>query len=343
MSFTEKSHLTKLPNTKPSDRPPRFTESSKRGLVLIPLYDGYHTRNEVDRGLGISAIWARRSWMLLSDAAKYGIEVKFYVENRIAGSVMSLFQRNGICGDDIIWFDGDQIEGASPKDGAYSTYGAKKLMLCMDDRFVDYEWVFCVDADLFVVSPSGEKLPFFEGFFGMMWGKPYLPAFWYARMLTNEQGHSPREFGYYRDADGGTTDASIEAFEERVDALLGSSEVTKRLKNDLQFLTVSGVITAFPARHFMSIRPDDSEFFVKGAEAVASGELPFVLWSMATGESLHDLTPLPFPMLSVATGMPVDHYESFVEASESGNPFLLHYATSPIDKIWAEGIGVLCE
>ena len=296
--------------------------------------------DELESGLGIAAAWAHKTWLENTDAADYGIEVKFYAEEKIAGKIIPTFQRNGIHGDDVIWFDGERIEGALGINGRYSTFGGKKLMLCTDKRFTDYEWIFCVDADMFVMSRSGATLPFFEKFFGLMCGEPMLPAFWYARRLDNNPDHSPIHFGYYRDAIGQTTPESIAGFEERVTALMGSDKIVKALRADDYFLNCSGVITAFPAKHFMAERWDDCQFFNRAAREVTSGELPFVLWAMNDeANTLHDLTALPFPMITLAEGMPVDWYQTFIEAKD--DPFLLHYASTPTDAIWLEGINAI--
>lgn len=333
-----KSHFSLLRNLDEWNRPNQVENPRKHGLVLIPLYDGYYLLDEVLNGLGIAGIWARKTWLELSDAREHGIEVKFYVENRVAPTMIKIFQENGICGDDIIWFDADHIEGALERDGQHSTFGAKKLAICTDNRFADYDWVFIVDADLFVMSRNKGTLPFFCEFFKLMWGKPYRPAFWYARMLSNQPGHSPETFGYYRGIDGNTTPESMADFEERVMMLTGSGDVVDRFKSDDHFLTCSGCITAFPAKHFQSERQHDCQFFVAAAREVTSGELPFVIWSMMTNEKLYDLTALPFPLLSVGLGMPPEWYQELLDVKDK--PFMMHYASSPVDKFWLEGMGI---
>ena len=322
-----KSFFQILPDLNGEDRPERIKNPSTRGLVLIPLYDGHYSNDQVTHGLAQAAAWARRSWSLYSDASDYGIDIKLYVENRIAGQISNILQTNGLFGDRVIWFDGDHIEGALKKHGRYSTFGAKKLMMLTDSRLADYDWIFCVDSDLFVMNyDRNERLPFFSEFFKL--ADPKSPAFWYARYLTNVPDHSPVTFNYYRNADNHTTPESIAAFEKRVEPLVGR-EILTALRDGKMFLTCSGCITAFPAKHFMSECYDECEYLVALARATASGEIPFILWSMQ-GNPLTDLTPLPFPMLAVADGMPVDFYESFLEATNVGRPFLLHYASSPV-------------
>ena len=95
--------------------------------------------------------------MSFTDAIDYGIEVKFYVDERVRDAAMPILERNFIREDDVIFHD-----NARQFDVTYPTTAIQKAASYTDDRFADYDWIFDVDTDIFVMSPNRKKLPFFR-------------------------------------------------------------------------------------------------------------------------------------------------------------------------------------
>ena len=169
----EKAHLHRLPNFEPNEVPPKIESPSKSGLVIIPLFAG-QPKSDGSPGYSgaefcglISALWARRSWLLNSDAINYGIDVKIYMEKhfRQSEAIMSILTQNRVGEENILWFDGSALEGAIPVKGGYLSLWAKKCALYTDRQLQEYDWIFEADSDLFIVKHGDTCLPFFREFF----------------------------------------------------------------------------------------------------------------------------------------------------------------------------------
>ena len=108
---SHKIHLSKLPDIDLSQIPPRPSRISKRGIVLLPLFEGHPGMDIVKNHAAISACWAWRTWRLFTDANDYGIEIKFYIEEKVRDSAMPILERNFIEEEDIIWHqNGERLE-----------------------------------------------------------------------------------------------------------------------------------------------------------------------------------------------------------------------------------------
>lgn len=345
MSILHKSHLANLPDLKPFQVPPRPESISKRGLVLIPIFDGETLVDNVAHHVAISAVWGRRCWMLYTDANHYGIEVKFYVEACARDRALPILERNFVEERDIIWFDGSHLEGALLSEEGYATFGAKKTAIFTDDRLRDYDWVFEVDSDIFPMSWIGAKTAFFQIFFENCnehaiatlfasvsdEGPPYLTAV---------------DLGWCRGFDGSTTDETIADWKRRFDETIGDKEMLEKFMSPEVFTTSyhSGIM-ALPAKHFMSERREACEFFIRMARSMAGTEAMLAIWK-AMGNEIIDVTSFYLPIVLIHSELHLSAIEHIRYLYQQGKYAIIHYANPchnfpEIHSIWQEGIGAI--
>ena len=150
-----KAHLYRLPNV---NKPiPSYPGESKDGVVIFPMFLTDPKDTSIEHHIVRSACWARRSWILFSDAISLDIGFKFYVEMKVRERVIPILKENDIdVKKDVLYFDGSLFEQNEP------VHLGKKLAFVYDDQFSDYTWVWQMDSDNFLASPSREKFPFFE-------------------------------------------------------------------------------------------------------------------------------------------------------------------------------------
>ena len=348
MNISHKMHLANLPNLTQSQVPPRPEKVSKRALVLIPIFNGEPLVDNVSHHVAMSAVWARRSWMLHSDANHYGIEVKFYVEECVRDRALPILERNFVEEGDIIYFDGSQMEGALPSGDGFATFGAKKTAIYTDDRFRDYDWIFDVDSDIFAVSWSDRKVWFFEHFFencrfrseNSDASEKYTQGTFFA---SKPEGGPPYatavDLGWCRGANGSTTDASIADWKRRFETIVDRQILERFMSPDIFMTTYHGGLTAFPAKHFMRERREDCEFLVDTARVMAGTEATLAIWR-AKGNAIFDMSEF-FPMVLLHSDFDVDALIELKNLYKVKGRLLFHYSHPGIDLFWREGIGAL--
>ena len=329
-----KRHLSGLPNLREDQVPQRTTKASKKGLVLLPLYRGT-SQNDVAHHAAICAVWARRTWMLYSDANDLGIEVKFYVENKVRDDAMPVFEKNFVDEKrDIIYFEGEKLEGIlQQRNGDYSTFGAKKFASYSDYRFQDYDWTFDVDSDIFVWSQNGQKLPFFKRFFATT--PDNMIGAWWLRDV-----YDPVPLNWCRGPYGNSTEASIADWKERFEAFAGREMLHKYCSPHRSFINCHSGITSFPAKHFMTRRRADCEWLISAARMLACSEGALSLWH-SKGNPIFDMEDVCSHVVHHNRFSP-DELRNFWERVED-KPFLFHYANPGIDYAWRKAIGILGE
>lgn len=343
--ISDKAHLWRLPNMNSSEIPLRLQRPSKRGLVLIPLFEARPYFDDVERYCVISACWARRSWIVNSDAYDFGVEVKFYVERKVKDQVEQVFGANGILESDIIWFDGDSLEGALPVQGGYATFGAKEGAIYSDTRFADYEWVFIVDSDLFVVTTCERhkpewRLKFFQTFFEIC-KEPIIGALWIGDKPDNPPYRVATENNWCRDGDGNTTPKSLDHWKDRIGKFVGEDILNIYLSPDHWYAEPQGGLTAYPSKHFQRHRRRDVDFLTQASYLSASSELPLSLWH-AEGNPLFSVQrDQGIPVLMCDRSFSTETTRMLDIFSRNTIPFLLHYASTSIEQFWREGIGAL--
>lgn len=363
----DKAHLWRLPDMEYA--PPRVESPSKRAIVLIPLFESKPWHDGIVHHNGIGAIWARQSWLRFTDALDLGIEIKFYVEQKMLSEAAQIFRDNYVDDRDILIFDGTPFdERAWLCDNLGSFTGeAKKCSMFTNPDLADYEWVFMVDSDVFVVSSKENNLYFFRQFFDTM------PRDGLVSLVTtsNEYWHDnpPHQTaitdGWCRTASHTRSDAGNEAFESKCADFFGDEMVDVHhcivhpksvrtwhddrvkltdlyFKTDYWYLNCQNGLMAFPAKEFMSNRWEDCQWLTDASHILLSDEFVFSVWH-SRGKHLYEMrhhTDIESVMLTIfsGSGADIERYRSFIH---DGTPFLFHYGSPLIEKTWREGIGAL--
>ena len=337
-----KAHLHRLPDMRVHEVPPKIEMPSKAGLVIIPLFagkpksDGSPGYSGCEFGGCMPALWARRSWLLNSDAMDYGIEVKLYMEKHFRQSkdIMSILEQNRARDEDIIWFDGSILEGAIPVKGGYSSAWAKKCALYTDRQLQEYDWIFEADSDLFIMKNGDTCFPFFHEFF-----KKRLSYNLMSFSIDTKPENPP-----YKTAERllRVKMSGFEAWKEDFELLLGQDMLDRYCNPDRWFMVPHNPLHIFPAKHFMRDRWVDCEFLIKVARIMLSDEQTLSVWH-SMGNDMYDLRELldNCPMISLAIpnkGILVDKIQTL---SNDGIPYLLHFGASTLEAVWRRGIGAL--
>ena len=332
-----KVHLSKLPDIDRSQMPPRPSRTSKRGIVLLPLFEGHPGRDIVNGHAAISACWAWRTWRLFTDVDEYGIAVKFYIEEKVRDSAMPILERNFVEEQDIIWHqNGELLErGPVPIHASKGhTGGSKKVASYLDERFIDYDWIFDVDGDIFIMSPNGEKLPFFCAFFDNC-EEDEISVSW-----TTEHYETPFDLHWCRHMN----DKQLKTWRDRAEELTSREIVESYFDPEQLILCCNGGIVAVPTKHFMAHRRWDLEFIVKASQRFADQEVALSFYH-ALGNPLFEIFPL-IKTDNFSDRRPRD-YKGLKKKYLESDPFLLHYystqPTSHQQECWNmfyQGIGV---
>lgn len=329
----DKIHLAQLPDMDVSQIPPRLEDSSTRGLVLLPIFLGFPNflpdRDDAAHHVTRSAIWARRSWLMNTDALDYGIAVKFYVEEHVRDSAAPIFEKNFVDEADILWFDGSQLEGTL---GSGMTHGIKKCSSYNDDRFRDYDWIFDVDSDVFVISPDGEKYPFFRNFFNNC-PENTVGACYVRSPIYQSECLTPDDMGWSL-----FEEDTPDAWKGRFEAIAGRDMLEKYFDPKVWIMTCNGSIIAFPAKHFMRERRTDCDFFVDTTRELLDLEATLSLWH-SLGNPLYNITNYAKVIMYHAQAGQNDR--DLFQHSFAEGPFLFHYSFSGegINHLWKRGIG----
>lgn len=322
-----KTHLSNLPDVLDWQVPPRPGKISKKGILLLPLFEGHPMRSDVCHHVAMSAIWARRSWMVHTDVNDYGIEVKFYVEECIRDKALPILERNFVGEEDVIWYDdGNKLEGLipNPEGDGYMTYGIKKCASYTDDRFRDYDWIFDIDSDVFAVSARGEKVPFFQKFFE----------------------NSPKDqigvcFGLVKDQRSPIglwcAPEDVEDWKKRFESIAGRAILEKYFNPNERIFYCNGSIIAYPAKHFMNERPEAGEFLTRVSRELLDLEAALSIWH-SLGNPIFSVTK-HVKLIMLNAHFTSDDVDMFLKVFER-EAFLFHYAFPGVDYSWREGIGI---
>ena len=326
-----KIHLSSLPDLAADQVPQRTTQASKRGIVLLPLFEGYPEQDAVASHVAISAVWAWRSWLQHTDANEYGVEVKFYVEEKVRDSAMPILERNFVEERDIIWYsDGLKLEGVIPAENGWHTGGIKKAASYTDWRFQEYDWIFDVDSDIFIMSPNRETYPFFRNFFencedntiGVSW------------INHGQEGITPYEL-WCQDK----PDDYVSGWKSRFETLSNRNMLESYFDPETAFMTCNGGIVALPAKHLMSYHRTTCEFLVRASRDLLDLEAALSLYS-SLGNPIFSL----YKTLDILThnmrDSTIEEVRRFFEKCSEGNPFLLHYFSSHLINNFYQGIGI---
>lgn len=330
---SSKAHLWRLPNL---HEPYPIHEEQRRGVIVFTLFNSTGRDDTVYHHDAIAGVWAARSWMRNSDAHKYGIRAKFYVENAVRDQAESVFGQNFVDPNDIIYFDGAKFEG-DPK-----TRTGKKCAVFSDEQFSDYDWVFQMDTDLFAMEGKWE-LPFFERFFdsadpdgigalyvGIPDGSPpydnIINKSWITWMLDDNE----HDQSLYEDE-----------WRKRILEIANPYVASRFFDSNQWYPEPQGAIEAFPAEHFMANRRGDCEWLANAGRVLQTDEAAISVWSML-GNNLFDIRDKQgLTVVMMDRRLEPQQWEQFLQVTDDNHPFVLHYATSYAEVVWREGIDAI--
>ena len=328
MNIDPKRHLHNLPEMEEHQVPKIEMQPSKKGLVLLPIFEGRSDKNDTAHHVVMSAIWARRSWMLYTDVVDHGIEVKYYVEDRVFDVARDIFSRNFVDREDVLIFNGQKLEGVCPDGkGGYITEGIKKAASYNDYRFKDYDWIFDVDSDIFVMSPNREKLPFFRLFFDTC-KDTKIGACW-PNFRDTPPYPTPESIGWA---------SKIEDWRERFESLSSSEMADMFFDPARNFLVCNGGIVALPAKHLMNNDRETCEFLVKACRELLDVEAALSLYASFGHEIFDVLENVQICLMHIHRGG--ESLTDFERLFVGGDPFLFHYSTCYIGYYFQKGIGI---
>ena len=333
-----KAHIWRLPDLEVHEVVPSLSNPSKRGIVIIPIFEGRKVLdNHTYDAHSIGGVWARRSWMANSDASDYGIDVKFYIEDRVLDYVLPVLRQNHVADNDIIVFDGTPYEGVHKDENGWVSYIGKKISFMSDEVFKDYEWVFECDTDLFVMR-GNRPLPFFKNFF------EGSPSDMIGVLNIHRINKTPVDLDWCYDAYRNRTDEAVKAWKDRVGSLFGHEIVERYFNTDHYQKAAHGCLMAFPAKHFMANRHEDCLFIRKAARVLHHDEAVISLWH-EMGNPLYNMKASSesedTPFIHLSSNLATNSLEAFNKLAGEDTPFLLHYGGVVFEKTWRQGIGAL--
>ena len=325
-----KSHLWRLPNL--NEPTPDYPGESKDALVIIPIMEGGDNRLLEDH-IVRSACWARRSWLLFSDAIDLDIAVKFYIDetpglhyNR--GTIIQILKDNHVdIEKDVLWCDMSRFDGLN--------VFAKKHAFYVDDQLSGYKWVYALDADMFLASRNKEKFNFFE------------------RLISHEETMGVTEIHHDKDYVMMASRFWTEPLADIIKYdLFGKGEEVKQWLEKVRELSdervidlyyhepTSIVITkmpiiAYPARQFSNIWNDEEqhrEWFAKAGELLGHDEETM---------SVYDAMGYPLWDISKEVGLPVYWWERDKNMGRDYPVYLCHACDMSAEYLWRKDIDAL--
>ena len=324
--FAAKSHLLRLPNL--LEASPRVENPSKRLLMLLPLVQSYRDIRYVEEVGTIGAIWSRHSWLMNTDAIEHGVEIKFYIEDKVKDDAMPILKANSINMSDVLFFNAKEFENDTA-----SRLAGKKIAAFVDLRFKEYDWIFVMDCDIFAMSETGEKIPFFDTFFKnctegqmgtvvVMKDRVDIPINW-ANVLVN-----PNKISY---------EESQAVWKQKAVAIVGKKIARRFWAPDIPSIGVSGAMHAYPAKTMMQ-NPDDLEWFRHASQVLQNDEPVIALW-YARGKPVWNLREkLKFNEVFIGPFIGSSDYEDFKKFINEDIPFIFHYSMNPVEIFWRYGI-----
>lgn len=286
-----KHHLWRLPSIPRNLWVPAHKADSTEALVVFPLFLTREGDQSLEHHLVRSACWARRSWLLFSDAIERRVQVAFYVGDTVLDRVAPILEENGIdVNRDVFLFD----EGAFR--GEPCTHLGKKLAVFGDRQFSDVRWMFQMDSDMFLASKGRETFPFFEWFAARREEGVGAVRAHLVGGETTEHRNLEDHHWHHCLLDTGDMQAKAAEWLRRA-AQFSSESVVRKYTDRLEFIiTCHGGIYGFPARRMHREQGDKLDWIVTCGKVMQDDEAVFSLWAM-NGEDLFCIsreTGLPF-------------------------------------------------
>lgn len=314
-----KHHYTRFP-VMPAYLAPHAYRTEDRAIGVFLLFDRFIDRpsGDLEYWLVRSAAWARRSWVNNSDAVEQGVALKFYVEEALKQRITPLLKAYHVDVErDVIWFDGSKCVEYGGKH--FNGRGGKQSVIFSDPQFRDYEWVFQIDADMFMARPPGceeETYPFFSRF--MTECKTDFA-------VVDLHGHRPI-------ADMRWPVEKVDGRDDR-EAWCGlASELSKKsVRLDSVFRGNSAAMTAFRARRLHRHDLERLEWMTEAGRLLQSDEGMFSL-AMFMGHKVAG-------MMTLLGIKGVWGVEQLYKVREQGEHYLAHMGL-PHEWDWRADIGV---
>lgn len=316
-----KSPLYNLPDvTKPC---PDYPGESKSGLCIFPIFDHRINDSGIEHHILKSACWARRSFILFTDAMDLDIGIKFYVELATKDRVIPLLLQNKINVErDVLYFDGSFFNDN------HIRHLGKKLALFGDDQFKEYQWVWQLDTDLFVSSPERKK----HNLFNELLQSPLnigANAVWPFKVHETVRDFHwhwafPKEM---------SEDEKIEEWLRIAHTIAPPGAVSKYTRTHSPAHTVSGWLYSFPANHYLNYHQDASDWLTNAGRVLQDDEAVFSLWE-AFGNPITDLSLI----ITLKTVSETPQYSGYYEGKTM---CLLHLGSWPFEYYWRDAIDSL--
>ena len=256
-----KCHLIRLPNL--SEPSPKVENTSKRLLVLFPLFSARRGVDYVKESGAIGAVWARDSWLRNTDAIEYGIEMKFYVEDKVSDRAIPILQSNFVDMEDVLLFNAE---------GFGDTHFSKKIVAFTDLRFREYDWILVMDIDIFAVSETGAKVPFFHAFFeGCIEGQIGNCC-----SLVRENGVPINWTSYFSPPETPFDEAQAR-WRAVAETLVDKALIANFWDEEVTSMITGGGMHVYPAKTLMQ-NSDNLEWFIRVAQTIGDDEPVIALW-----------------------------------------------------------------
>ena len=272
-----KHHLWRLPDIPVDRQPEPYQADSTRFLVVFPLFQTRPDDISLEHHIVRAACWARRSWLLFSDAIEMRIKIGFYVGDTVLDRVAPILEANGIDVDNNVF-----LLHEAPFEGEPITHLGKKLSVFNDSQFADYDWVLQMDCDMFLASPSRKRGEFFGCF------REHADAI--GAVKTSVEKSVISEYHWYNYLiDTDSEDKAVAEWVDRAGRLVNEKVLEKYIIKELPIVNCHGGIYAFPAKYFSSAYPEAGKWLAKAGQLLQDDEAVFSLWA-TRGDTLFNIS-----------------------------------------------------
>ena len=335
-------HLWELPNVSPLGQEyiHNYKDDNKDMIVIFPIFQRLHWNQtddaSIEHHIARAACWARRSWLLFSDAIERNIPIKFYVERKAEDKIMPILQEN-FMDEHVLFFDGDHIEIDDNR-----THLGKKMVMFNDPQFADYEWVFQTDVDCMMADPQWEEgteprtFPFFEHFLDH---RKDIGSVCIFESIYAEVGHPDlvirniTDYHWLNGIDRGNLSHDDLCKEWiRLASTLVDFEIAERYNNyDIPITEVHGAMYAFPAKEFHTNRKEDCQWIEDAGRLFQDDEAVFSLWAEKGNKMFSIIHELDLPFAC--------QLEVFKERREMDKHYISHIGNMSHLYYWRHDIG----
>ena len=319
--YMSRRHVeARLPNLlEPGPRPANPT---RRCIVLITLFEG--SKAKYIELFFRTAMWARHSWLVNSDALDFDVEVKLYIEDVLEEKLRPLCEKNHIDWNrDVVTFHAEPAPGIE-----WGDLG-KQMCAYFDPQLAAYERIVVTDADAMIMRPPKVKnMPFFERLFD-------LPA------------EYKNEIGYIKADKLNDNKYFMKVLEKSCAVELTIEEIFHRLsityiaekidEMSNSITTVSGWLWTYPARYFHQNRPEFVEWMALASRLIFNDQILSYFWRTHFG----------FPCFSIENILSLDiGFRGSLSNLNAENPFFFHRYTAYIgtdiklEETWRDYMGV---